>query len=467
MKEEHKFITATHLITDALLIYFAYYCADTFWLGIIKNASNMASITSFYSIQSITAIGYAVAMIFLLSVFGDYTWKSNLSLSSHIKNIIKANLVLSVISVGLLFLLRMVDFSRGVLFLFVILNTGFLALKRLCFQRITAILPKLMKTKRNVIVVGSADLAEQYEVDVAQHSQGMISIIGYIGRERENTQLPFFGGLERLETCLESPDTDEVIVALESDEVDKIKDIIDVCEKCGTKISIIPYYNKYIPARPELYSIGNTKLINLRAIPLDNVGYAFIKRVMDVVFSIFFMAILSPVMLFAWIGIKLTSPGPAIFKQDRVGKNKRLFTMYKFRTMIENDVEDTAWSTDSDPRTTRFGSLLRKFSIDESLQLFNVLCGDMSLVGPRPEIPYYVEQFKESIPLYMVKHQVRPGITGWAAINGYRGNTSIVKRLEYDIWYIENWTFTLDIRILFRTVIRGWINKEHIKFMEK
>ena len=165
-------------------------------------------------------------------------------------------------------------------------------------------------------------------------------------------------------------------------------------------------------------------------------------------------------MLATLVGIKLTSRGTVIFRQQRVGRNKKLFWMYKFRSMYENQTEKISWTSLHDPRRTGFGRFLRKFSIDELPQLFNVLKGEMSLIGPRPEIPYYVEKFAQNIPLYMVKHQIRPGMTGWAQINGYRGDTSIDKRIEHDIWYIENWSLSLDLRILVRTIFGGWINSE-------
>jgi exopolysaccharide biosynthesis polyprenyl glycosylphosphotransferase len=171
----------------------------------------------------------------------------------------------------------------------------------------------------------------------------------------------------------------------------------------------------------------------------------------------------SPVMLFAAIGVKLSSPGPVIFRQTRVGKNKKLFQMYKFRSMRVNAQESTAWTKDRDPRKTRFGSFIRKTSIDELPQFFNVLKGEMSLIGPRPEIPHFVEQFQETIPLYMLKHLVRPGITGWAQVNGYRGDTSIEGRIKCDIWYIENWSLWLDLRICALTAFGGLVNKEKLR----
>ena len=166
-------------------------------------------------------------------------------------------------------------------------------------------------------------------------------------------------------------------------------------------------------------------------------------------------------MLVCAIGVKLSSKGPVFFKQQRVGKNKKTFNMYKFRSMVVNDEQDTAWSSKEDSRRTKFGSFLRKTSLDELPQFFNVLKGDMSIVGPRPEIPFYVEQFKEEIPLYMVRHQIRPGITGWAQIKGLRGDTSIKDRIEHDIYYAEHWSIWFDVKIIFITIFGGkFINKE-------
>ena len=195
-----------------------------------------------------------------------------------------------------------------------------------------------------------------------------------------------------------------------------------------------------------------------------------VKRLMDIVGSIICIVIFSPVMLLSAILVKITSSGPLIFKQERVGLHNEKFMMYKFRTMYvqTEEEEKKGWTQKNDPRVTKVGGFLRKTSLDEFPQLFNVLKGDMSLVGTRPptmdewekyERPQYVEKFREEIPRYMIKHQVRPGMTGWAQVNGYRGDTSIRKRIEHDLYYIENWTLGLDIKILFLTVFKGFINK--------
>ena len=287
-------------------------------------------------------------------------------------------------------------------------------------------------------------------------------ILGYVADEKNWREVPRLGGFSRLRELLEEYRPDEVVAGLDIEEYTSMPRVIQACEASGVKLSMIPFYAQYMPAHPQFDSINGLPIINLRRIPLDNLGNAFLKRTMDVVGALVLIVLTSPVMLFAAIGVKLSSPGPVIFKQKRVGLNKREFYMYKFRSMRVNSRSDSAWSTNSDDRKTAFGAFIRKFSIDELPQFFNVLKGDMSLVGPRPEIPHFVEQFKDEVPLYMVKHQVRPGITGWAQVNGLRGDTSIKARIQHDIFYIENWTLLLDVKILLMTLWKGIVNKEKL-----
>ena len=216
-----------------------------------------------------------------------------------------------------------------------------------------------------------------------------------------------------------------------------------------------------MPSRPAIDEIGGVSLVNLRHIPLDNIGNAFLKRAMDIIGSLILIICTSPLMLFAAVGVKLSSPGPILFRQERVGLNKKPFYMYKFRSMRVNDRQTTGWSTNSDPSKTKFGSFIRKFSIDELPQFFNVLKGDMSLVGPRPELPFFVNRFKESIPLYMVKHQVRPGITGWAQVHGRKG-VEWHERIKMNVWYTQHVSLALDIKILFMTVFKVLRNEDNV-----
>ena len=200
-------------------------------------------------------------------------------------------------------------------------------------------------------------------------------------------------------------------------------------------------------------------VVNLRRIPLDDPGAEVLKRLGDVLGALLLIALTAPLMLAAAVGTRLSSPGPVIFVQERLGRDKKPFRMYKFRSMAAGAVTD-GWTTADDPRRTRFGAFMRRWSIDELPQLFNVLRGDMSLVGPRPEIPRHAERFCLSIPLYMVRHRVRPGITGWAQIHGLRGDTSIPRRVDRDLWYIENWSLLLDLKILLLTPFCGVLNTQ-------
>ena len=269
------------------------------------------------------------------------------------------------------------------------------------------------------------------------------------------------GTIGSLSALLEVNHPDEIAITLGLSEYYKLERIVAMCEKAGVHTKFIPDYSKIIPTKPYTEDLLGLAVINIRHVPLSNTFNMMVKRAMDIVGSLICIVLFSPVMLITAVLIKLTSPGPLIFTQERVGLHNVPFRMYKFRSMeVQTQSEEKkGWTVKNDPRVTPVGRFIRKTSIDELPQLFNVLRGDMSLIGPRPERPQFVEKFREEIPRYMVKHQVRPGMTGWAQVNGYRGNTSIRKRIDCDLYYIENWTVGLDIKILFLTVFRGFVNK--------
>ena len=250
-------------------------------------------------------------------------------------------------------------------------------------------------------------------------------------------------------------------ITLALEDYDFLEKVVKECEKQGVHTQFIPDYNKFIPSRAYTEDLFGLPLINIRYVPLANGGYAALKRIADFFGALIGIIITSPIMIVAAIMVKLSSPGPIIFKQQRVGLHNKPFNMYKFRSMrVQEDSEEKqCWTTKDDPRVTGIGKFLRHTSLDELPQLFNILLGDMSIVGPRPERPQFVEKFQEEIPRYMIKHQVRPGLTGWAQVNGLRGDTSIEERIEHDIFYIENWTVGFDIKIFFMTFFTGFVNK--------
>ncbi|MDD6194952.1 MAG: undecaprenyl-phosphate glucose phosphotransferase [Lachnospiraceae bacterium] len=360
-----------------------------------------------------------------------------------------------------LYLDHVTNYSRILLAIFWVTASTVVFVKHVAVHSILHYYRSRGYNLKHVAIVGNGHLAMQYVQDINANPQFGFAIDGYVSAVDKEGLGKRLGRYEELEQILDRHPVDELIVALEPHETQFMKFVIDVADKQGIRVNLIPFYNDYYPTHAEIESVGNTKLINLRATPLDNVGWAIVKRGADVIGSLALLILTSPIMLFVAIGVKVTSPGPILFKQERVGKNKKTFQMLKFRSM-RIDVDHSGWTTDKDERKTKFGSFIRKCSLDELPQLWNVLVGEMSLIGPRPELPLYVSQFKEDIPLYLVRQQVRPGMTGWAQVNGLRGDTSIEERVKYDIWYIENWSIGLDIKIVIKTIFGGMINNEKL-----
>jgi Undecaprenyl-phosphate glucose phosphotransferase len=383
-------------------------------------------------------------------------------ISKQIINIIIANVYGIILFTGVLFLTKQIDYSRSVLIIFFGVCTIFTCLERVAIRLFMRRARKNGYNVRHTVFVGFSDGTKKFYKLINENKHWGYRVLGiFEDEEIKYADLEYLGGLSTLDNYLsENRDVDEIVITLEMKDYDKLKHIIAACERLGVKAQIIPSYYKYLPAKPFIEEIGGIPLINMRYIPLDNILNKAIKRGIDIIGSSIAIILFSPIMLITAILVKTTSKGPLIFKQERIGLNRNPFVMYKFRSMNEQDPEEEKqnWTVKNDPRKTKVGNFIRKTSIDELPQIFNVLLGDMSLIGPRPERPFYVEKFKDEIPKYMVKHQVRPGITGWAQVNGWRGDTSIEKRIECDIYYIENWSLTLDIRIVFLTVFKGFVN---------
>lgn len=319
--------------------------------------------------------------------------------------------------------------------------------------------------QKHVLVVGYSRAAEGYLERLVSNPQWGYHVYGILDDNMEVGTMykgvKVIGPTEQLKTILEENDLDEIAVTLSIEEYAKLEYIVGICEKAGAHTKFIPDYHNIIPTIPVMEDLEGLPVINIRNVPLNDYGNKIIKRIFDFVGAICAIIVFAIPMLIVALIIKLTSKGPIIFSQVRVGLHNKEFKMYKFRSMVvqTESSEKKAWTTANDARVTKIGKFIRKTSIDELPQLFNVLIGNMSLVGPRPERPYFVEKFKEEVPRYMIKHQVRPGLTGWAQVNGFRGDTSIRKRIEHDLYYIENWTLGLDIKILFLTVFKGFVNK--------
>ena len=461
IRRNQAFLNKVNILLDILLVVAAYVVASWLRLDFLDGQeSNMAAVSGK---TVMLAFAYSLVLFMLLSLMGFYNTTRTRRLQWKIRVIFLAVTISMTLVSALLFIFRLEEFSRGVLLVFYLGTVGILTVKYALMRWVLERFRENGYNLKHVLVIGTGALAQQYAQDIEADPELGFHVTGYIGnlkRLPEKDQERYLGSFEMLDAQLASPDIYEVVIALDPEDYTRIREIIAVCERNGVKYSVIPFYNDIIPPNPVVETIGRSKLISMRSNRLDNVGWSIVKRGFDIIVSAAALIILSPLLLFIAAGVKLSSPGPVLFKQTRVGFNRREFQMLKFRSMKTNGEEQTAWTKKTDPRRTKFGALLRKVSLDELPQLINVLKGDMSLIGPRPELPHFVEQFRETVPFYMVKHQVKPGMTGWAQVNGYRGDTSIEKRIELDLWYIEHWSIGLDMKILLRTVFGGMVNKE-------
>lgn len=462
IRENQRILNTAQILADILIFLAA--MTGAYFLRFYRYEGGHISL-DFYLKLCIIAIPVYLLIFNYYQLYESYRAKR---LLLEIGRVIKANIIGIVFIFLLSFLVKEVNVSRMVILLFGFINTLCMLASRIALRKMLRSMRRKGHNIKRMLIIGCNGLAVDFSKKIISNKNLGYVVTGFLSNKISHREInpfpyeiPYKGAFQDLERVMEEEAVDEVVAALEYDQYDSLPDIIETCEKSGTKVSVIPFYTKYLPARPYIDEVEGLPVINIRRIPLDNLLNNWAKRLFDFFSALVLITLLSPVFLCTALGVKLSSPGPVLYKQERVGLNKKNFTMYKFRSMKVDTggFDKTAWSTKNDPRKTKFGTFIRKFSIDELPQLFNVLGGTMSLVGPRPEIPYHVNNFKEEIPLYMVKHQVRPGITGWAQVNGFRGDTSIKKRIEHDIFYIENWSFLLDIKILIMTVFKGVVSQ--------
>ena len=448
IKQNQTYINRLNAGLDFLLVFFSYVFSAWFRLKVLNGWWENQGLSQPMILASLF---YSAGLLFMLAILGFYSTTRVQKLSYRLTTLFIATTLSITIVTAVIFVFKVEDVSRGIIAIFYILTLFMLGGKQILTR---VILNQLRSSGYNIkhqVLIGTGKVGEQYRRDLSDEPELGIVIDHILSADALD---------EQIAAVLKDSAVDEVVIALEPEDYVHITRLISICEKNGMKYLVIPFYSDMIPAHPVFETIGNTKLINMRAHRIEQIGWSALKRGADIVVSAIGIVLLSPLLAVLAAGVKLSSPGPVLFRQSRVGYRQRTFEILKFRSMYVNDKSDTAWSSAGDDRRTKFGAFMRSTSLDELPQLFNVLKGDMSLVGPRPELPYYVEKFKEEIPLYMVKHQVKPGITGWAQVNGYRGDTSIKKRIELDLWYIDNWSIVLDLRILFMTVPWAMVNDE-------
>lgn len=465
IRDNQKYFNRLLVLLDALVIVASYLLSWFLWLG--GSVVEMAPGTGILAREIYFSALFAVVPGYLLlyNAFDLYSSKRTTKSRYEVFNIIRANTVGLLAFMVVLYAVNLPDFSRGMIAVFYGVNLVLETFMRRMVRKGLRLIRKKGYNIKHILLVGYSRAGEAYIDKIKESPEWGYVVCGIlddripVGTKYKGVEV--VGPIDNLSAILAENALDEISITLALEDYDRLEEIVNLCEKSGVHTKFIPDYNRVIPSSPYLEDLGGLAVINIRRVPLTNTANMLVKRLMDIVGAVIAIVVFSPIMLLSAIAIKLSSRGPLIYKQERVGLHNRTFRMYKFRTMEvqREDEERKGWTTKNDPRVTPVGRLLRRTSIDETPQFFNVLKGDMSLIGPRPERPLWVEKFKEEIPRYMIKHQVRPGLTGWAQVNGYRGDTSIRKRIEYDLYYIENWTIGFDLKILFLTFFKGFINK--------
>ena len=463
IKDNQKLLNRLHVVIDALVIIFSYTAAWylRFKSGIFELDPWFLSLQEYMKALLIIVPGYLI----LYYAFQLYTPKRVQGRRYEAWHIVQANTIGLMAYILFLYLTKQSDFSRTMFFVFFCVNVFSEVTVRNIIREGLRNMRKKGYNQKHILLIGYSRAAEQYIDRILSNPEWGYIVRGILAdnkpRGTEYRGIKVLGRVENLTIILPENKLDEIAITLGLAEYHKLEHIVSMCEKSGVHTKVIPDYNNIIPTKPYTEDLLGLPVINIRHVPLSNALNAFTKRCVDLFGAIVALILFSPVMAVVSVIIKATSPGPLIFKQERIGLQNKPFPMYKFRSMVVQDAasEKAKWTVQNDPRVTPIGKFIRKTSIDELPQLFNVLKGDMSLVGPRPERPQFVEKFREEIPRYMVKHQVRPGLTGWAQVNGFRGDTSIRKRIEHDLYYIENWTLGFDFKILFLTFFKGFVNK--------
>ncbi len=465
IKDNQKIFNRLHLVVDAIVVAISYLLAwyikfATVIAGTEPGAGALPKET-YFSFLYFLVPGY----ILIYYYFNMYKPKRATRRKYEIINIITSNTIGLVFFIVVLFIVKQQHFSRIMMGLFYVINILLTTAFRSVIRSLLQFFRRKGYNMKYILLIGYSRAAEEYITRINANPQW-----GYVIRGILDDRIPagttykgikVVGRIENIHYILPENKLDEIAITLALKDYDHLEYIVDLCEKSGVHTKFIPDYNSLVPSHPYTEDLVGLPVINIRYVPLTNTVNWVAKRIVDIVGSLLGIVISSPLMIASALAVKFTSNGPIIFKQERVGLHNKTFKMYKFRTMEmqKTSDEEKGWTVKDDPRVTKVGKVLRKTSLDELPQLFNILMGEMSLVGPRPERPQFVEKFKEEIPRYMIKHQVRPGLTGWAQINGYRGDTSIRKRVEYDLYYIENWSMAFDFKIMFLTIFKGFINK--------
>ncbi len=469
MTRQARFLTALHLVLDFVLGMSAFVLAYVvrFETGLFPIPKGQPPFDQYLALTPF--IGLLIPLTFYLQ--GTYRFRSNRTPVDDFFAVLVGTLL--TVAVGLLATLYIqvyvataaaretgaYEVSRLVWGIFVGLNIALTFASRDLVRRYLRHRYAAGIGLRRVLIAGTQDLARHVADRFLQHAEFGYKVVGFLDDDADGDRigyrgLPLLGNIEDAAEVVDRERVDQLYVALPVEQHLKTLNLIEVANRECIDIKVIPDFLQFVTLHARIEELDGIPLINVNDVPLRGFN-SVLKRLMDIASSSVALVILALPMAVIAAAIRMTSSGPALYRQERMGLDGQPFMLLKFRSMYENAEQDTGpiWARANDPRRTPLGRFLRRFSLDELPQFWNVLRGGMSLVGPRPERPFFVDQFKARVPKYMLRHKVKAGITGWAQVNGWRGNTSIEKRIEYDLHYIENWSMTLDLKIMWLTVV--------------
>lgn len=447
------------IAADSLAIAAAFFIA---YVLRFKSAILPLDEPTLYAIDFHARTPYLLIPVWLLiyATYGLYDWRRIQRISSELSRIINASTFGVLLILIVSFLGKNTALSRAWLAMAWLIVIVFVSIVRISMRWLSIIVKRRRGRMTRLAIVGANEEGTLIARQIQRFPNIGFEMAGFVDDYRQkgdaiNDSYPVLGKTKSLSAIIKEHKIDSVVFISSAFNNHKVLEMLQDLEGLDVDLQMSAGLFEMVTDRLDLRDVGGIPMLGLRTVNLKE-GNLLLKRAFDIIVSVLSLALASPVMLVSMILIKLDSPGPVFYVQQRVGKNNESFNIYKFRTM-RMDAETTTgpvWAVKDDPRRTKIGMFLRRFSVDELPQLYNVLKGDMSLVGPRPERPLFVEDFDGRVPRYMERHRIKPGITGWAQVNGLRGNTSLEERVKFDNFYIENWSLMLDIEILFRTLFK-------------
>ena len=461
-RRHNQLLTALRVVFDAAIV------AAAFWgaYGLRFGSPRTWPFSELPAARETMIVAAIALLLWPLSfrAMGLYRPQRKNTPVDEVFSVFKATLAAGLLLVSLAYFVREARYSRGMLALFAALAFLGVSLERVLFKELLQTLRRRGYNLRYILVLGAGRLARQVLEQVDLHRELGFRPVGCLSvtRKRVGTSVAgveVIGTVRELRKVLVERGVDQVLVALPSRSIHHLPRIMEICADTTVDVKLVPDVYQYATLFGGLEEFGGLPIVNLQSTGVLGIN-AIVKRVFDVVFSALILAVLSPFLAALALLVKLTSPGPILYHQERVGLDGKPFQMLKFRTMrADAEAQGPQFAQAADPRVTFAGAWMRRLSFDELPQLINVMRGDMSLVGPRPERPVFIERFRRRIPRYQLRHMVKAGMTGWAQIHGLRGNTSIQKRVEYDLYYIEHWSILLDLKILARTLAFGFLSR--------